>query len=117
MPPWWNVQDDTGQAISSLKAGDVRPVMITGDNAECGNYIASKCGMLNPDSRVLLGKLGDDGHLTWGDISPMSRETGLRKKEGTISTSELLSEDNLPELQVGGIHGPRPRGICSHSCM
>ena len=45
------------QAILDLREGDVRPVMITGDNAHCGHYIAKNCGMLDPDSTVLLSEV------------------------------------------------------------
>ena len=45
---------DTTEAICTLKAGDVRPVMITGDNAQCGFYISRKCGMIAAEARVLL---------------------------------------------------------------
>ena len=39
----------------------VRPVMVTGDNAQCGHYIAKQCMMVAPDVRVLLGDIDTDG--------------------------------------------------------
>lgn len=39
----------------------VRPVMVTGDNAQCGHYIAKQCMMIAPDVRVLLGDIDADG--------------------------------------------------------
>jgi magnesium-transporting ATPase (P-type) len=39
----------------------VRPVMVTGDNAQCGHYIAKQCMMIAPDVRVLLGDIDTDG--------------------------------------------------------
>ena len=46
----------------------VRPVMVTGDNAQCGHYIAKQCMMIAPDVRVLLGDIDTDGRY-WSRIS------------------------------------------------
>ena len=39
----------------------IRPVMVTGDNAQCGHYIAKQCMLIAPDVRVLLGDVDTDG--------------------------------------------------------
>ncbi|GMF09721.1 unnamed protein product [Phytophthora lilii] len=41
------LKEDTADAIAQLKAGDVRVVMITGDNAMCGCYIVRNSGMVS----------------------------------------------------------------------
>ncbi|KAJ1895725.1 hypothetical protein LPJ81_004899, partial [Coemansia sp. IMI 209127] len=51
------LKSDTASAIAELKAGDTRPVMITGDNALTGVYIARQCGMVDASARVLLGDI------------------------------------------------------------
>ncbi|KAL3660743.1 hypothetical protein V7S43_014147 [Phytophthora oleae] len=51
------LKDDTADAIAKLKAGDIRTVMITGDNAMCGCYIARESGMVSSSSRVILGEM------------------------------------------------------------
>ncbi len=43
------LKPDSHLAIAALKAGDVRPVMITGDNELTGAYIARACGMVRAD--------------------------------------------------------------------
>ncbi|POM63022.1 P-type ATPase (P-ATPase) Superfamily [Phytophthora palmivora] len=45
------LKDHTADAIAKLKAGDIRTVMITGDNAMCGCYIARQRGMASSSSR------------------------------------------------------------------
>eukprot|EP01052_Picozoa_sp_SAG31_P034050 SAG31_NODE_3923_length_3749_cov_2.030685_2_plen_246_part_00 len=61
------LKPDTTEAIRQLKAGDVRPIMITGDNAQCGFYIAQQCGMLDHGSEVLLGD-NRGGGLQWSKM-------------------------------------------------
>lgn len=39
----------------------VRPVMVTGDNAHCGHYIGKQCMIVAPGVRVLLGDVDSDG--------------------------------------------------------
>ena len=38
------LKPDSADAMRALKAGDIRNVMLTGDNAQCGCYIARKIG-------------------------------------------------------------------------
>jgi cation-transporting ATPase 13A3/4/5 len=52
-----NLKPDTAAAIAVLQAGDVRPVMITGDTAMTGIFIARKCNMVPVTATVLLGEL------------------------------------------------------------
>lgn len=52
-----NLKKDTKNTIQQLKDGNVRPVMITGDNALTGIYIAKKCGMVETGSNVILGEV------------------------------------------------------------
>ncbi|KAL1922683.1 uncharacterized protein VTP21DRAFT_10222 [Calcarisporiella thermophila] len=58
-----NLKDDTYAAIKELKEGSTRTVMITGDNALTGIYIAKQCGMIPEGDRVLLA-----------DVHPKTRE-------------------------------------------
>ncbi|TYZ64953.1 hypothetical protein PybrP1_010260 [[Pythium] brassicae (nom. inval.)] len=68
------LKDDTHDAIAKLKDGDVRVVMITGDNAMCGCYIARTSGMISSASRVVLGDMvhTDESpsirQLVWRDV-------------------------------------------------
>lgn len=69
------LKDDSRAAILDLKAGDVRPVMITGDNAQCGLYIAKESGMLPADCSVVLGDLNDRGEVVWHIVDGESHGT------------------------------------------
>ncbi|KAF7723970.1 hypothetical protein EC973_001486 [Apophysomyces ossiformis] len=61
------LKHDTADAIEQLKNGDTRVVMITGDTALTGIFIARQCGMIGPHQRVLLGDLLD-GSIVWRDV-------------------------------------------------
>ncbi|ORX99098.1 hypothetical protein K493DRAFT_365957 [Basidiobolus meristosporus CBS 931.73] len=62
------LKEDTTAAIAELKGGDTRTVMITGDNALTGIYIARACGMMPTGTRVLLGDVSADSKLVWMDF-------------------------------------------------
>ena len=50
------LKPDTLQAINAIKAGDVNTVMVTGDNAHCGHYIAKACNILDANTNIYLSK-------------------------------------------------------------
>lgn len=53
-------------AIAALKAGDVRTVMITGDNWSTGFFIAQECGLLPTTATALLADCASpDGPVDW----------------------------------------------------
>ena len=108
------LKHDTAGAITSLREGAVRPVMITGDNAQCAYYISRACGMLGDSTRVLLADMGKgDDAVTWrqmGNITPendfvatvrtqMADYLAVRGSQvnagdspfGALSTKEVLS--------------------------
>ncbi|KAF1777064.1 P-type ATPase, cytoplasmic domain N [Phytophthora cactorum] len=58
------IKEDSRDAILTLKQGDIRPVMITGDNAMTGCYIARASGMVDEDAQMILG----DMMLVWKDV-------------------------------------------------
>ncbi|RUP43442.1 hypothetical protein BC936DRAFT_137179 [Jimgerdemannia flammicorona] len=61
------LKEDTADAIAELKGGDTRSVMITGDNALTGVFIARQCGMIGEGQRVLLGDVVAGG-VGWRDV-------------------------------------------------
>jgi predicted P-type ATPase len=61
------LKHDTTDAIQQLKEGDIRPVMITGDTALTGIFIARQCGMIDPGQIVLLGDLVQ-GKVVWKNV-------------------------------------------------
>ena len=62
------LKPDTRDAILEFKKGDTRVVMITGDNAMCGYYIARQCGMIESDKRVILADVVQNGQLQWANV-------------------------------------------------
>ncbi|KAI8099031.1 uncharacterized protein BX664DRAFT_320215 [Halteromyces radiatus] len=61
------LKHDTTDAIAELKGGDTRVVMITGDTALTGIFIARQCGMIVSHHRVILGDLVA-GNMVWHDV-------------------------------------------------
>ena len=83
------IKEDTRDAILELKGGNVRPVIITGDNAQCGLYIGRKSGILNSNSTVYLAEADKKGNVSWKDINAV-RLGGSKATAKTVSTDEVL---------------------------
>uniref|UniRef100_K3X7V9 Cation-transporting P-type ATPase N-terminal domain-containing protein n=1 Tax=Globisporangium ultimum (strain ATCC 200006 / CBS 805.95 / DAOM BR144) TaxID=431595 RepID=K3X7V9_GLOUD len=66
------LKEDSRDALLTLKKGDIRSVMITGDNAMTGCFIARASGMVDADSNVVLGDMVMDSEtgasLVWKDV-------------------------------------------------
>ena len=43
-------------------------VMVTGDNAQCGYYIAKECGLVSPGTQIFLSEV-TNGEITWKDMT------------------------------------------------
>ncbi|KAJ7563253.1 hypothetical protein O6H91_03G102700 [Diphasiastrum complanatum] len=91
------LKGDSRGAIESLKEGQIRPVMVTGDNAQCGHYIAKQCSMVASHVQVLLSELNTDNSISW---SLMSSNEGNDAK--FLSTEELLSSHSK-DLKEGAM--------------
>ena len=94
------LKPDSAAAMAKLKKGNVRNVMITGDNAQCGCYIARAVGMVEEEMTVLLG---DDpqgsGKVTWSVMGGGSAETDAAKDvEKCRSALENSPTQVKPEL-------------------
>ncbi|KAJ1641764.1 hypothetical protein LPJ64_006304, partial [Coemansia asiatica] len=93
------LKPDTEAAIAELKHGSTRTVMITGDTALTGVYIARKSGLMPSASRTILGESASPaGPVQWTDVDTQEPVTDLAE-----ALSELGS-DGFPttELAVGG---------------
>lgn len=63
------LKPDTTAAIHQIRQGDVRVVMITGDNALTGVFIGQQCGLVPETSTMILGDiLEEKGNIVWSDI-------------------------------------------------
>lgn len=56
----------TAPALADLRAGNVRCVMITGDNALTGGFIARECGLVPPNTKGIHGTIQKE-QLVWHD--------------------------------------------------
>ncbi|KAI9474455.1 hypothetical protein LPJ78_002113 [Coemansia sp. RSA 989] len=73
------LKHDTPEAMGQLKDGSIRPVMVTGDNAMTGVYIARQCGMVPPDNSVLLGDVNSKTQqIVWTDVDTNEQVTDVQ---------------------------------------
>ncbi|ETP11523.1 hypothetical protein F441_12937 [Phytophthora nicotianae CJ01A1] len=97
------LKEDTKDAIKQLKSGDIRVVMITGDNAMCGCYIARNSGMVVPDSRVILADIertGSGVNTKLGQVEWRDVDSGAVIDYQTVKNMTTNGED--VELAVTG---------------
>ena len=77
---------DSKAAILEIRQGSVRPIMITGDNAQCGQYIAKSCALIDDHSRIMLGEWDrNTNQVTW---DPM----GTTKSDSSRSSQDILAK-------------------------
>jgi cation-transporting ATPase 13A3/4/5 len=92
------LKEDTAENIAELKQGDTRTIMITGDTALTGVYIARQCGMCLSNSKVLLGDYhSETGRVIWSDVDEPEIFSDVNVDD------YLLNKDHTPvELAVTG---------------
>ncbi|KAI7892685.1 uncharacterized protein EV154DRAFT_585903 [Mucor mucedo] len=62
------LKKDTTAAIQQIKQGDVRVVMITGDNALTGVYIGQQCGLVPDQASIIMGDIDEGNDIVWTEI-------------------------------------------------
>eukprot|EP00457_Paulinella_chromatophora_P000399 gb/GEZN01000399.1/.p1 GENE.gb/GEZN01000399.1/~~gb/GEZN01000399.1/.p1 ORF type:complete len:1294 (+),score=224.38 gb/GEZN01000399.1/:365-4246(+) len=82
-----NLKVDSAKAIAQLKRGAVRPVMITGDNALTGLFVAGRAGMTLPYSQVLLGELAATSlqHRSLVETKQIDKEEGAGIEDDSVN--------------------------------
>lgn len=104
------LKEDTTENILELKRGDTRTIMITGDTALTGVYIARQCGMVQTGARVLLGDLDlIKNRIVWTDVDQ----------------PEIFSDVNVDEILLNQAHTPCELAVtgkafewlCEHEMM
>ncbi|MCO5602074.1 hypothetical protein L7F22_056201 [Adiantum nelumboides] len=108
---------DSYVAMKSLKEGEVRPVMVTGDNAQCGYYIAKQCGMVAPHAQVFLGDAYDNNSILWTPMSTLP-ENGFEpmKTADLYHQHQKALECGLVELAVSITTMYRDGGVIVGMC-
>ncbi|CAO3597389.1 unnamed protein product [Absidia cylindrospora] len=91
------LKEDTTTAISQLKEGNTRAVMITGDNALTGAFIGQQCGLVPPHVRVLVGDvMSQDGDTNMDDMKAITND----EKCTTNKTSTVTWHDADTGMRV-----------------
>ncbi|KAJ2551479.1 hypothetical protein GGH95_005916, partial [Coemansia sp. RSA 1836] len=94
-----NLKPDTAAAIAELKRGSTRTVMVTGDNALTGVFIARECGMVPQGNRVLLGDCKSPmDEVRWIDVDTMLPVPDIGPYLAEVDASGFTTT----ELAVGG---------------
>ncbi|KAJ1674387.1 hypothetical protein EV182_003377 [Spiromyces aspiralis] len=95
------LKEDTADALAELRGGDIRTVMITGDNALTGVYVAKQCGMAPADTSVILGDLErlPRGEKASADASIVWRDT---------ATDAIVPDIDVLLSQQGDRFGAKP---------
>jgi cation-transporting ATPase 13A3/4/5 len=115
------LKEDSRGAITKLREGDVRCVMITGDNAQTGLYVAKASSLISDTRRVFLADAkihapphhGSDalpssyqqGSIFDGTDVVFWREMGLKTQDNVQSTAQILDmcrTDATVELAMTG---------------
>ncbi|KAI8318157.1 hypothetical protein GQ54DRAFT_336437, partial [Martensiomyces pterosporus] len=89
------LKEDTASAILELKGGDTRTVMITGDTALTGVYIARQCSMISPTTRVLLGDMEKRQHSEAGESPSADSNTPRLVWRDTVTDEVVDDIDRL----------------------
>jgi magnesium-transporting ATPase (P-type) len=91
------LKPDTPKAMRDLQQGDITPIIITGDNANCAQYIARACSIIKPRQRVILGQLEGE-QVSW-------RYFGEGVENSEIMTSrEVLRKCNSTRKNLSNEH-------------
>ncbi|CAI5728956.1 unnamed protein product [Peronospora destructor] len=95
------LKEDTADAIAKLKSGDIRTVMITGDNAMCGCYVSRQSGMVSLNSRMILGEMvptptTKTKKLVWRDVDS-------EEEYDLLGVKHLIEQTEDVELAVTGV--------------
>jgi cation-transporting ATPase 13A3/4/5 len=100
------LKNDSRESILKLKEGDIRVVMITGDNAMTGCFIARESGMVNANAKVILGDMianesneGGAKNLVWKNVD--TEETFSLDQIYSMLLKNNNSQDDI-ELAVTG---------------
>ncbi|PVU99625.1 hypothetical protein BB559_000550 [Furculomyces boomerangus] len=89
------LKDDSTEAIALLKKGDIRTIMITGDTALTGIFIARKCEMAPRGDGMVLADLDSNGNLFWTDIDNDQVVSDEFVEDIVISWNQLFASKKL----------------------
>lgn len=89
------LRNETEIVLKEVKLGNVPTAMLTGDNVLTGICVAREAGMIQPNRRVLLGRINNGFNIEWVDVD-----------QNTIvplpSPHKLNQPDNDVDLAITG---------------
>ena len=89
-------------AFERLQHGGIECIMVTGDNAMCGSYIAKACGICDPAKDVLLGDVDAlSGKVLWAPL-PRNPSSSVVYSTDQIVQKILSDDGNLSSLALTG---------------
>ena len=98
-----------GTTVEDLRAADVECLIVTGDNAECGYYVACCAGFLDPGVPVLLGEaIASDTTGELQDTRSAHRSPMLENPRQEVSWTRIGNErlhDPGPPLNTSELLG------------
>ena len=86
------LKEDTKEAINIIKGGDVRPIMVTGDNAHCGYYIAKAAALIEAGQTIFLA----DSTITGNEVTWSTFDGSVQG----ISTDDVTARCNASKGKV-----------------
>uniref|UniRef100_A0A0G4GDT0 Cation-transporting P-type ATPase C-terminal domain-containing protein n=1 Tax=Chromera velia CCMP2878 TaxID=1169474 RepID=A0A0G4GDT0_9ALVE len=105
---WWRglllfrneLKSDTAKAIREVRAAGIRPVMVTGDTAFCGAFVASASSLWGPLSPSLSVPVNDGTLTVKGGEEREGGEGGQGEGTGERNWEQLLAD--VEENKEGG---------------
>jgi predicted P-type ATPase len=95
-------KSESETTIRSLRSGSVRSVMITGDNAECAQYISRICSLVPLESHILIGEyVKEQNKICWrfmgGENALKSNlfETSIKLQHDTCHLEKVLTTEEV----------------------
>ena len=89
---------ESHDAIMQLRKGHVRPVMITGDNAQCGQYICRSCELIDPEAHILLAELDrETEEVSWSFMG--GEGAAFSSSSHHLATSQRSTGRCVPSFQ------------------
>lgn len=67
----------------------VRPIMVTGDNAHCAAYIGRACNMVAQDADLLLADVDSSGDVNWSLMGSNRQDAKLHPSFTTAQVGSL----------------------------
>jgi predicted P-type ATPase len=94
------MKPDSPEVFKRLQDGGIECIMITGDNAMCGSYIAKGCGICDSKKELFLGDVDAiSGDVVW---APLLKNVPSKARYNTDQILQILLSDSSFQLALTG---------------